>query len=163
MNPNIRIRRATKKDAAVLAGFNRAMAFETEGRKLSPAVLSKGVRSLLQNHNDGFYLVAEIGRKIVGSLMITYEWSDWRNGAFWWLQSVYVLPAFRRKGVYLALHETVKSMAKNGRPKVCGIRLYVDGRNASAQATYKKMGMKVTGYLIFEEEFERPLMKRAAR
>ena len=155
MKPKVFIRRATKKDAAVLAGFNRAMAFETEGRSLSPAVLSKGVRSLLLHHGHGFYLVAEIGKKIVGSLMITYEWSDWRNGAFWWIQSVYVLPAFRRRGVYLALHETVKSMAKNGRPKVCGIRLYVDGRNASAQATYRKMGMKETSYRLFEEEFKK--------
>jgi GNAT superfamily N-acetyltransferase len=150
----VRVRPATKKEAAIIAGFNKAMAHETERRSLSPAILSRGVRAVFSHPRCGFYLVAEIGKKVVGSLMVTSEWSDWRNGAFWWIQSVYVPPAFRRRGVYRALHEAVKILAqKKRRPKVCGLRLYVDCGNASAQSAYGTMGMKKTGYIVFEEEF----------
>lgn len=154
MKRTVCIRHAAKKDAAIIAGFNRAMAYETEGRRLSQAVLSKGVRGLFSHPHYGFYLVVEIDKRVVGSLLITPEWSDWRNGAFWWIQSVYVLPAFRRKGIYRALHETVKTLAKKNL-QVCGIRLYVDGGNAAAQATYTTMGMKETGYRLFEEVFDK--------
>ena len=103
MNKEIRIRQATPDDARKIADFNRAMAFETEGLKLNPEVTLAGAYRLIQDRNPGFYLVAECGQEMVGSLMITTEWSDWRNGVFWWIQSVYVVPRWRRKGVYRRL------------------------------------------------------------
>ena len=97
------------------------------------------------------YLVAEQGDEIVGSLMVTTEWSDWRNGFFWWVQSVYVRPEFRRQGVYRALYTEVRIHAK-AQPDVCGIRLYVENENEGAQKTYEALGMKKTGYRLYEEE-----------
>lgn len=150
----IRIRNANSGDAATLIDFNAAMALETEGKRLSIDTLSAGVRAVLSNAEHGFYLVAEIEGRIAGSLMITTEWSDWRNGDFWWIQSVYVKPEFRRRGVYRALHEKVTALAKCS-PGVCGCRLYVDADNATAMQTYMKLGMHETHYKFFEDEFER--------
>jgi ribosomal protein S18 acetylase RimI-like enzyme len=145
----MRIRLATPADAGVLIEFNAAMALETEGKELLPDVIGAGVRSLLGNPAAGFYLLAEQD-SAVGSLMITKEWSDWRNGTFWWIQSVYVRPEFRRQGVYKNLYRHVQELASKD-PAVCGFRLYVERENERAQATYSALGMKPTHYLVFEE------------
>jgi len=144
------IRSATPADAETIASFNEAMAVETEGKTLDPATVRAGVRGLFARPEFGFYVVAEDGGRIVGQLMITFEWSDWRNGVFWWIQSVYVRPEFRGRGVYRALHGHVKAMAKNA-GSVCGFRLYVEKENAAAQETYRRLGMHETPYVLFEE------------
>ena len=146
----MQIRVATPADAGVLVEFNAAMALETEGKDLLPEVIVAGVRSLLQRESSGFYLVAEDSRRVVGSLLVTKEWSDWRNGDFWWIQSVYVRPEFRRRGVYKRLYRHIQEMAAKD-PGVCGFRLYVERENARAQTTYSALGMKETRYLVFEE------------
>ena len=145
----MRIRLATPADAGALIEFNAAMALETEGKELLPDVIGAGVRSLLGNPAAGFYLLAEQD-SAVGSLMITKEWSDWRNGTFWWIQSVYVRPEFRRQGVYKTLYRHVQELASKD-PAVCGFRLYVERENDRAQAAYGALGMKQTHYLVFEE------------
>lgn len=145
----MRIRLATSADAAVLGEFNAAMALETEGKNLLPEVIGAGVRGLLDNPVAGFYVLAETERA-VAALMITKEWSDWRNGSFWWIQSVYVRPEARRQGVYRRLYRHVQEMAAKD-PQVCGFRLYVERENSAAQAAYAALGMKETRYLVFEE------------
>ena len=144
------IRAATPADIETIASFNEAMATETEGKTLDPATIRAGVRGLFARPDLGFYIVAEDGGRIVGQLMITYEWSDWRDGVFWWIQSVYVRPEVRGKGVYRALHEHVRAMAKDA-GGVCGFRLYVEKENAAAQETYRRLGMHETPYVLFEE------------
>ena len=146
----MRVRLATPQDAPALVEFSAAMALETEQKELLPNVIGAGVRSLLGNPAAGFYVVAEEHRQVAGSLMITKEWSDWRNGTFWWIQSVYVRPEFRRQGVYKRLYRHVQELAAND-PAVCGFRLYVERENGRAQATYQALGMKETRYLVFEE------------
>jgi ribosomal protein S18 acetylase RimI-like enzyme len=145
----MRIRLATPADAGVLIEFNAAMARETEGKDLLPEVIGAGVHSLLANPTAGFYVIAEVER-VLAALMITKEWSDWRNGSFWWIQSVYVRPEARRQGIYRRLYCHVQEMAAQD-PKVCGFRLYVERENRAAQATYGALGMKETRYLVFEE------------
>ena len=144
------LRLARTQDAEVLVGFNAAMALETEGKELLPEVIGAGVRSLLGNPAAGFYVLAEKDDRVLGALMITKEWSDWRNGTFWWIQSVYVRPEFRRQGVYRRLYRHVQGLAKKDRG-VCGFRLYVERENRRAQATYRALGMERTRYLVFEE------------
>ena len=146
----MRIRLATPADAAVLTEFNAAMALETENKALLPEVVGAGVRALLDNPAAGFYVLAEEAGAVVGSLMITAEWSDWRKGSFWWIQSVYVRPEWRRKGVYRRLYHHVQELAARD-PAVCGFRLYVERENGRAQATYRALGMKETRYLVFEQ------------
>jgi ribosomal protein S18 acetylase RimI-like enzyme len=146
----MQIRLATPEDAGVLVEFNAAMALETEGKELLPEVIGAGVRSLLQKSDSGFYVVAEHERRVVGSLLVTREWSDWRNGEFWWIQSVYVRPEFRRQGVYKRLYQHIQQLASQA-PGVCGFRLYVERENSQAQKTYRALGMKETRYLVFEE------------
>ena len=152
MSGTIEIMPARTDHVAALVEFNRAMARESEDKGLDEAVLTRGVRNLLGRSDEGFYLVAECDGTPVGSLMVTYEWSDWRNGRFWWIQSVYVRPEFRRKGVYRALHERVRMLAQED-SDACGIRLYVERENTGAMATYRKLGMSETGYRLYEEEF----------
>ncbi len=144
------IRKASPEDTAAIARFNIRMARETENLELHPDIALGGTQRLIENDNLGFYLVAVADRKIAGSLMITTEWSDWRNGQFWWIQSVYVLPAFRRQGLYRRLYRTVKDLAA-GNPDVCGFRLYVERDNAVARKTYGNVGMHETPYRVFEE------------
>jgi ribosomal protein S18 acetylase RimI-like enzyme len=148
---NYLIRRATPADAGTLVEFNAAMALETEQKTLDRAVLTAGVTGLLQHPDYGFYVVAATDAgEVVGCLMITYEWSDWRNGLFWWVQSVYVTPAQRGQGVYRSLYEQVKHSAQAS-GTACGFRLYVEEHNDAAQATYRRLGMERTHYLMFEE------------
>lgn len=146
----LKIRRATLRDAPILAGFNSAMALETEGKVLLPRVIGAGVRGLLRRPASGFYTLAEVKGEVIGALMVTKEWSDWRNGDFWWIQSVYVLPEFRRRGVYRRLYRHLQSTAAKQRA-VCGFRLYVERHNRRAQATYRASGMDRTHYLVYEE------------
>jgi len=152
MTDRIQIRYGALGDVKTLSSFNIAMAEETEAKKLDPEIAEKGVENLINQPGKGFYLVAEYGQSIAGSLMITKEWSDWRNGFFWWIQSVYVLPEFRRKGIFRNLYRKVKSLADE-KQDVCGIRLYVDKNNKTAIKTYETMGMEKTDYFLFETEF----------
>ena len=153
----ITVRPATNDDATVIADFNRAMATETEHKTLDAATIYAGVRSLVSRPEHGFYLVAETENRVVGCLMVTFEWSDWRNGLFWWIQSVYVHPEYRRRGVFKALYKAVETQAHNT-PDVCGLRLYVEQDNDAAQKTYAALGMTETPYRVFESEL--PLKTR---
>jgi GNAT superfamily N-acetyltransferase len=150
---DVRIRKATDEDVADLVAFNAAMAQETEAKQLCGDTLDAGVRSLVRDAQKGFYLVADIEGQTVGALMVTFEWSDWRDGLFWWLQSVYVRPEYRRQGVFRALYKQLELMARN-QSDVCGLRLYVEKGNGVAQATYTMMGMNETGYLVYGVEFK---------
>jgi len=150
MKSDVIVRQAKFDDAGIITEFNRLMALETEGRELEEEVISSGVINLMKKSEFGFYIVAESDGEIAGSLMITYEWSDWRNGLFLWVQSVYVKPEFRRQGIYRKMYQFVRSYAES-RADVCGIRLYVEKDNVSAQDAYKALGMKKTSYLLFEE------------
>ena len=144
------IRQAMPGDAAELAEFNMGIARETEGVELIPGVIRAGVETMIASEDKGFYLVVELDNGIQASLMVTYEWSDWRNGTFWWIQSVYVRPEYRGQGLYGALYERVKELAEQDE-SVCGFRLYVERSNEVAQKTYRKLGMSETEYLLFEE------------
>jgi ribosomal protein S18 acetylase RimI-like enzyme len=146
----IAVRPARADEADTLADFNIAMALETEGRRLLPEVVGAGVRRLLAEPALGFYLVAVAAGEVVGSAMVTTEWSDWRNGRFWWIQSVYVRREWRRRGVFRALYAHIREAAAQA-PDVCGFRLYVERENAAAQATYRALGMHETEYRIMEE------------
>ena len=146
--PKIRI--ADIADAPVLIDFNIRMARETEDLELSFELISNGVLNMINKPGHGFYIVAEIDEKIVGSLMITTEWSDWRNGFFWWIQSVYVEPGSRRMGIYREMYSYIKTIAQEDK-LVCGFRLYVEENNTTAKAVYETLGMKKTHYLLFEE------------
>ena len=151
VTPGIRVRRAVTADAGFIAAGNQAMAWETEGRALDPAVVDRGVRRLLAQPGYGFYLVAEVGGQPLGSLLVTYEWSDWRDGLLWWLQSVYVAPEQRRRGVFRSLLAHLKTLAAAD-PEVRGLRLYVEKANVAAQATYQRLGLKATGYRVMAAE-----------
>ena len=146
----VAIRKATTADAAAISGFNQAMALETEGKSLFPDLVDTGVRRLLEQPALGFYVVAEHGSEIVACLLVTQEWSDWRNGLFWWIQSVFVQQGWRRQGVYSSLYEHVQELAAAD-PQVCGFRLYVEKDNVVAQQAYAALGMAATDYLIYEE------------
>lgn len=146
----MKIRKAEVKDAVALVEFNRMMALETEGKQLETAKLSPGVEAVFGDDQKGFYVVAENDDRIIGGLMVTFEWSDWRNAWFWWIQSVYVLPDSRGSGVYASMYEYIKQIAKE-KGNVCGFRLYVENDNLIAQKVYEKLGMTQSHYLMFEE------------
>jgi GNAT superfamily N-acetyltransferase len=148
----IHIRPATAGDLDTLIAFNQAMSVETEQKTLDPVIAAAGVRAGYRDPDRAQYLVAEVGGKVVGQTMVTPEWSDWRNGFFWWIQSVYVEPTFRRRGVFQALYEHIRALAR-GQADVCGLRLYVHRDNARAIDTYRRLGMELTGYQLFEEEW----------
>ena len=128
------------------------MALETEDMALDPATVGPGVEAVLADSSLGFYLVAEIDGHPAGQLMVTYEWSDWRNGLWWWIQSVYVRPEYRRRGVYSALHRHVADEARAS-GGVCGLRLYVEQENTTAQQVYRSLEMYPTRYHMYEVEF----------
>ncbi|HBR56307.1 MAG TPA: GNAT family N-acetyltransferase [Blastocatellia bacterium] len=146
---NIRI--AEKSDSPALIEFNQAMALETEGKTLNPEVIRRGVESVFDDAAKGFYVVAEAEGEIIGGLMITYEWSDWRNAWFWWIQSVYILPAARGQRIYSKLYDFVKQRASE-KGDVCGFRLYVEKENRHAQRVYEKVGMESSYYQMYEEK-----------
>jgi GNAT superfamily N-acetyltransferase len=144
---NVHYRGATPHDAGTIVDFQQAMARETEEVALDRDVVTRGVQAVFDDPSRGRYFVAESGGRVVASLLITYEWSDWRNGVVWWIQSVYVLPEFRKQGVYAALYAYVKQSAD---ASVRGIRLYVDRRNKPAQEVYRRLGMNGEHYIVFE-------------
>lgn len=153
MTPAIRIRDAQPGDCDWLADCAAAMALETEHRQLDPGTVRAGVAAGIADAGKARYFVAaDADGNAIGTLMLTHEWSDWRNGDWWWIQSVYVLPRHRRRGVFAALYRHVEAQARSA-PGVIGLRLYVERENAGAQRTYAALGMDDAGYRIFEAEF----------
>lgn len=150
--PSLRIRPAYPRELSTLVEFNRAMARETESKELDPERSRLGVEAVFAEPSRGTYYVALRGEELVGALMLTSEWSDWRNGVFWWIQSVYVVPAARRAGVFRALYTHVLERAR-ANPDVCGLRLYVERENERAQKVYENLGMKAAHYRMFELDF----------
>lgn len=146
---NLIIRQGTFADVSALVDFNINLARETEQLELSPETVRRGVKNLLHNSERGFYLVAECAQKIAGSLMITFEWSDWRNANFWWIQSVYVQEKYRQQGIYRELYQHVRELAINA-GDVCALRLYVEKENQFAQRAYARLGMAEICYRIYE-------------
>ena len=144
------VRPAVAGDLETIARFNREMAAETEGKTLDETVARSGVRRALADAALARYFIAEIDGAPAGQTMITFEWSDWRDGLFWWIQSVYVEPRFRRRGVFRALHAHIRALARN-EPTVCGLRLYVLDSNTRAIETYHSLGMPTTDYRLCEE------------
>ena len=163
---DISARRAKFADTERIAAFQQAMALETEGKTLDPETLRQGIAAVVQDARKGFYIVAvasgdasgaddvyaqdAVAQQVVGSLLITYEWSDWRNATFWWIQSVYVasrLAAHGRLSQYVRL---CSRYAVNARKDICGIRLYVERANAVAQQTYANLGMRKSHYDLYE-------------
>jgi ribosomal protein S18 acetylase RimI-like enzyme len=149
---DLAIRPAREEDVEALVEFNQALARETEGRELSGQTLHSGVRGLLAQPQYGFYLVAQNGEELAGGLLVTFEWSDWRDGVYWWVQSVYVRPQYRGQGVYRALYTALRERA-TAQPKVRGLRLYVEQDNQRAKEVYGRLGMKPAGYQVYEELF----------
>ena len=138
----------------MIADFNQRLAAETEDLRLEPDRIEPGVAAVLKDPAKGIYYVAEMAGEIVGQVMITYEWSDWRNGMMWWLQSVYVLPQSRQQGVFRLLFQHVESLAR-GRTDVCALRLYMHADNTRARQSYERLGMKHTKYEVFELDVSR--------
>ncbi|MER3422104.1 MAG: GNAT family N-acetyltransferase [Nitrospiraceae bacterium] len=156
------IRPAREEDVDVLVSFNMAMALETEGRSLDQERLRHGVLAVFQSPTRGFYMVAERSEQppsIIGQLLVTYEWSDWRNASFWWIQSVYVRPGWRRQGVYRRMHQSILDLARV-REDVCGIRLYAEEHNVTAQVVYEHVGLCRSSYRIYEQDFVLPKIDR---
>ena len=146
----ILIRPATVNDAETVARFNERLATESEGKTLDPGTIRAGVRTGLEDSGRSLYFVAEIDGAIAGQLMITTEWSDWHNGYYWWIQSVFVDEPYRRRGVFRSLYNHVRDIARS-RVDVCGLRLYVHESNARAKDTYESLGMEITAYQLCEE------------
>jgi len=146
---NITYRDAHRSDSDAIVAFQIAMARETEDLDLDREILTRGVAAVFGDPQLGRYFVAESDDRVVASLLITYEWSDWRNGMVWWIQSVYVTPEFRRQRIYAGLYEHVKTIVDT-QPFVRGIRLYVDRRNTRAQDVYTRLGMNGEHYQVFE-------------
>ena len=144
------VRRATKADAPIIVDFNRRLAEESEGKTLDINVLSAGVTAALTDPYKGPYFLAEEDGAPVGQMQVTYEFSDWRNGWFWWIQGVYVIPEARRRGVFRALYEHLALAAKSDHD-VIGLRLYVERDNERAHKTYLGLGMAWTSYLMMEK------------
>ncbi|WP_167605123.1 GNAT family N-acetyltransferase [Maribellus sediminis] len=145
----MKVRKATMNDYQAIVEFQQAMAHETEGIELHLDPLEKGVKAVLEDPNKGIYYVAEINKQVVSSLLTTYEWSDWRNGTVLWIQSVYVMPQYRRRGVYRSMYSHIKSMVLSS-DDLKGIRLYADKSNLAAHKTYENLGMNQDHYITFE-------------
>ena len=148
----ISIREGSISDTSTISKFQQQMALETESKILNEWTVRQGVESVLKCPNKGFYIIAEADSKIIGSLLVTFEWSDWRNGWFFWIQSVFVDAEYRRQGVYRLMHSEVIQRTKAS-GNCCGIRLYVEKDNRNAQKVYRNLGMHETDYYLYEEEF----------
>ena len=151
---SVQIRKAVPGDAAIVTGFNAQLALETEGLALMRPQLHEGVEAVLADPSRGIYWLAEVNRQVVGQLLITWEWSDWRNGWFWWIQSVYVKSEWRGRGIFQDLYHFIEDQA-SARPDVCGLRLYVDSHNARAKAAYERLDLHRTNYELFEVDFRK--------
>lgn len=151
VNPNLLIRAARPSDADVIAEYNMGIAKETESLSLDPRTVSCGVRAVLADPAKGAYFVAEVDGRVIGQLMITHEWSDWRDGDIWWIQSVYVHPEHRKLGAFKALYRHAEAQAKLA--GAVGIRLYVDAHNEAAQQAYVRLGMHMGNYRVMEVMF----------
>jgi len=149
----LRIRDAETADAAIIAEFNRLLAAESEDITLDPETVAGGVAALLADPSLGRYWLAERDGEVVGQIMTTREWSDWRNGMLWWIQSVYVRPEARGRGIFSALYRHVERLARET-PGIGGLRLYVDDRNERARRVYEAMGMEDGGYRVMEAIFD---------
>lgn len=145
------IRRAKPADAPVVVEFNRLLAEESEGKNLDLKVLTPGVAAALADERKALYFVAEEEGTILGQTMITFEWSDWRNGWIWWIQSVYVRREARQRGIFRALYDHIQAAAK-AEGTVKAIRLYVEEENVAAQKTYLRLGMTKSGYFLLERD-----------
>ncbi|MGB5211193.1 MAG: GNAT family N-acetyltransferase [Gammaproteobacteria bacterium] len=150
MNPSIRP--ATPADQRVVVDFNARLAEESEGKTLDPQRLEPGVRLGLADAERSVYFIAEWDGAPCGQIMYTLEWSDWRNGWWWWIQSVYVKPEFRSRGVFSSLYRHLVALARS-QTDVCGVRLYVEKENEHAQNVYRALGMEMTGYKVMELPF----------
>jgi ribosomal protein S18 acetylase RimI-like enzyme len=148
----IQIREGRPEDAALIAEYNQRMALETEGKELDSETVVKGVEQGLHQPEKCRYFVAEVRGSVIGQAMVTYEWSDWRNGDLWWIQSVYVYPDHRRQGIFKKLYQHIETLARED-TNVRSLRLYVEEENAAGQAVYKKLGMSHAGYHVYEREF----------
>ena len=148
-NQGINLRMATVRDIDNITLFNTEMAFETESIYLDQADLRHGIAAVLSDSNLGFYLISELEGVMIGQILITKEWSDWRNGWFWWIQSVFVEPNHRSMGVYSAMYKKIADMADR-EGNVCGLRLYVDRDNLSAKQVYSHLGMSQSHYDLYE-------------
>lgn len=147
----LHVRPATPGDLDTIVLGNMKLAEESENVRLDETTLRPGITALLEGRAPGVYWVAELDGQVVGQLLITYEWSDWRNNWFWWIQSVYILPEFRGRSIYRAMYAFVKQLAEK-RGGVCGFRLYVEKENVHAQKVYEQLGMHESHYLAYEEE-----------
>lgn len=147
----MQIRKGQTSDLQALVNFNQSMALETENLQLNSETLTLGVKTLLAQEDKGFYLVAETEDEIAGSLMVTFEWSDWRAKNYFWIQSVYILPQYRRQGIYGKLYQAVKDLARE-QGGAASFRLYVENDNAAAKQTYETLGMEQSHYLMYEEK-----------
>jgi len=144
----ISIRKGNPEDAAVIIDFQQKMAWETEKLNLITEVVTRGVKAVFDNSSRGQYWIAEFNGSVIASLLITYEWSDWRNTDVWWFQSVYVLPEYRRQGIFRKMYTFIKEEAiRNG---IAGLRLYVETNNTPAQMTYESLGMQSEHYRMYE-------------
>ena len=148
-NPDYTIVRGEMDDIESIVQFQAKMAMESEGTTLDLEKVTKGVTAAMNDESKGIYWVAKVNGKAIGSLMVTREWSDWNNEWYWWIQSVYVLPDYRKHGIYKAMYSTLKEVAKEN--KVSQIRLYVDKTNHPAQQVYQRLGMHESHYLMYEE------------
>ncbi len=145
----MQVRKATAEDIVSIVDFQLKMAAETEGIQLDEPTVFEGVTAVINDRNKGKYYVTEINKQIVASLLTTFEWSDWRNGTILWIQSVYVLKEFRRKGVYRNMYSHIKNLVLENE-KLNGIRLYADKSNFAAHKTYQELGMNHDHYITFE-------------
>ena len=146
---NISIKKTVRSDGPYIVDFQLKMAWETESIHLDKAVVEAGVSAVFDDPSKGFYLLVRSGEEAIASMLLTPEWSDWRNGMIWWIQSVYVPVEFRRKGVFRALYRHVESLVKDDQ-NACGLRLYVEKNNARAIQTYRDLQMSEPGYLVME-------------
>ena len=148
----IQVRPARQEDVGLMARWAEAMAQETEAKQLDRAIVVRGIQRAFDDADKGRYYVAELSGQPIGTLMLTWEWSDWRDGWWWWIQSVYVDVEFRRRGVYRALYAHVLALAQAD-PEVRGLRLYVEQDNVNARRTYEFLGMQNAGYAMYEKSF----------
>ena len=151
MDDALNIRKGEARDLEVIVDFNINMAIETESKHLDRATTTRGVEAALRDEAKGLYFLADLDGRVIGQLMLTHEWSDWRNGDIWWIQSVYVMPDFRGRGIFGAMYRFVAAEAK--KTAAIGLRLYIERDNAGARKVYEKLGMTLTHYDIMEEMF----------